>query len=89
MVCEILNNAMFYIGIALTNMVDIINPHLVLLSGAVFTNPENVAAVEKTLKEHAFLADRESLRVAAVDMGEYAGAVGAAACCVEKYFLNA
>lgn len=89
MVCEIMDQAMFYVGIALANIVDIINPHLVLLSGAIFTNLQNAKTVEHTLKEKAFLADPESLRVVPVDMGEYAGAIGAAACCVEKYFLNA
>lgn len=89
MVCDILDQAMFYVGVALANIVDIINPHLVLLSGAIFTNPQNAEMVEKTLKAKAFLADPESLRVVPVDMGEYAGAIGAAACCVEKYFLSA
>lgn len=89
LVCGIMDQAMFYIGIALANIVDIINPHLVLLSGAVFTNLQNAETVERTLKAHAFLADPESLRVVPVDMGEYAGAIGAAACCLEKYFLNA
>lgn len=88
MACEIMDTAMFYVGIALANIVDIINPHLVLLSGAIFTNPQNVETVERTLMKYAFLADKNSLRVVSVDMGENAGAIGAAACCIEKYFLR-
>ncbi len=68
---------------------DIINPHLVLLSGAVFTNLHNAETVENTLMQHAFLADTNSVRVVPVDMGQNAGAIGAAACCIEKYFLRA
>ena len=34
------------------------------------------------------MADVESIRVVPVDMGEYAGAIGAAACCIEKYFIR-
>ena len=88
MVCRIFADAMYYIGIALANIVDTINPHLVLLSGAIFTNPQNVRAVEQSLMAHAFLPDDDSLRIVPVDMSEYAGSIGAVACCIEKYFLR-
>ena len=88
LVCGIMAQAMFYVGVALANIVDIINPHLVLLSGPVFTNRQNADAVEKTLTRFAFLPDDDALRVVPVDMGEYAGAVGAAACCIDKYFIR-
>ena len=88
MVCEIMDRAMFYVGIALANIVSIINPHLILLSGAIFTNLHNAEVVQDSLMKHAFLADYESLRIVPLDMGEYAGAIGAAACCIEKYFVH-
>ena len=88
LVCRIMAQAMFYVGIALANIVDIINPHLVLLSGPVFTNRQNAETVEKTLTRYAFLPDDDAVRVVPVDMGEYAGAIGAAASCIEKYFLR-
>ena len=88
MVCEIMDQAMFYVGVALANIVSIINPHLILLSGAIFTNLHNAEVVENTLMKHVFLADYESLRVVPVDMGEYAGAIGAAACCIDNYFIR-
>ena len=88
LVCEIMDQAMFYVGVALANIVDIINPHLVLLSGPVFTNRRNADTVENTLTRFAFLPDDDALRVVPVDMGEYAGAIGAAACCIDKYFIR-
>ena len=88
MVCGIMEQAMVYVGVALANIVDIINPHLVLLSGSVFTNRVNAETVEKALMRYAFLPDDDALRVVTVDMGEYAGAIGAAASCIEKYFLR-
>ena len=88
MVCGILDQAMFHLGIALANIVDIINPHLMLLSGAIFTNLQNAEKVEQTLMKYAFLADNRNLRVVPVDMGENAGAIGAAACCIEKFFIR-
>ena len=89
MVCGIMDKAMFYVGVALANIVSIINPHLILLSGAIFTNLHNAEVVQDSLMKHAFLADYKSLRVVPLDMGEYAGAIGAAACCIEKYFVRA
>ena len=59
-----------------------------LLSGPVFTNRQNAETVEKTLTRYAFLPDDDVVRVVPVDMGEYAGAIGAAASCIEKYFLR-
>ena len=86
--CQVMDRAMFYVGVALANIVDIINPHLVLLSGPLFTNRQNADTVEKTLMRYAFLPDDDVVRVVPVDMGEFAGAVGAAASCIEKYFLR-
>ena len=88
MVCGIMDQAMFYVGVALANIVGIINPHLVLLSGVIFTNPKNAETVDRTLKKYAFLDDPESVRVVPVDMGENAGAIGAAACCVDNFFIR-
>ena len=88
LVCGILDQAMFYVGVALANIVDIINPHLVLLSGPLFTNRQNAVTVEQALTRFAFLPDDDTLRVVPVDMGEYAGAIGAAASCIEKYFIR-
>ena len=64
---------MFYVGIALANIVSIINPHLILLSGAIFTNLHNAEVVQDSLMKHAFLADYESLRVVPLDMGNMPG----------------
>ena len=89
LVCRIMERAMYYVGIALANIVDIINPHLILLSGTVFTNNQNAETVERALMRYAFLADNDMLRVVPVDMGEFSGAIGAAASCIEKYFLRA
>ena len=87
-VCEILSNAMFYLGIALANVVSFLNPHLILLSGPLFRNQENFDTVRRSLDSHAFRSSDEKLQLVYVDLGEYGGAVGAAASCIEKYFLR-
>ena len=87
-VCQIMDTSMFYVGIALANIVDIINPHLIFLSGEVFHNPENIESVERSLLKHAFLPDDDPLKLVHASLGDYGGALGASACCIEKYFIR-
>lgn len=77
-----------YLGIALANVVSFFNPHLIFLSGSLFCNSENVGIVRNSLHTYAFRSSDEMLRLIYVDLGEYGGAVGAAASCIEKYFLR-
>lgn len=87
-VCKILERAMSFIGIALSNIVDFLNPHLIFLSGPMFRNKQNIDYVERTLRAYAFHASDEKLQLVYVDLGEYGGAVGAAASCINKFFLR-
>lgn len=87
-VCKILTQAMEYLGIALANVVSFFNPHLIFLSGSLFRNSENVGIVRNSLYTYAFRSSDEMLRLIHMDLGEYGGAVGAAASCIEKYFLR-
>lgn len=87
-VCRILDRGMFYLGIALANIVGFLNPHLIFLSGPMFRNRENFDTVERSLRTYAFRSSDEKLQLVYVDLGEYGGAVGAAASCIEKYFLR-
>ena len=86
--CQVLAKAMYYIGIALANIINIIDPHLVFLSGEVFKSETNVAVVKKTLMEQAFLPKGNGPRVVPVDFGDWGGAIGAAACCIEKHYIR-
>ena len=85
---KVLTQAMVYIGIGLANMISIIDPHLVFLSGEVFKSEKNAATVKKTLLEHAFLPKDSGPDIVPVDLGEFGGAIGAAACCIEKHYIR-
>lgn len=87
-VCRILDRAMYFLGIALANVVSFLNPHLIFLSGPMFHNSENFDTVRRSLDSHAFRSSDEALQLIHVDLGEFGGAVGAAASCIEKYFLR-
>lgn len=87
-VCKIMDHAMRFLGIALANVVGVINPHRIFLGGSVFQNYQNFEAAESSLRTHAFRANDEKLEVSFIDLGEYGGAVGAAARCIERYFIK-
>lgn len=87
-VCKIIERAMFFLGIALANVVDFLNPNLIFLSGPMFANPQNLETVEQTLYNYAFCVSDKKVQLVYIDQGEYGGAIGAAACCIEKYFLR-
>ena len=88
MVCEVLNRAMHYIGIALTNIVDFVNPRYIVLTGQLFRNEENVQMIREFILKHAYSADSGNLKLVYQDAGEYAGAVNGAALAVHRFFLN-
>lgn len=88
-VCKIIDRGMRYLGIALANVVNFINPHLIFLSGPMFRNRRNLETVENMLRGYLFHAEDEQLNLVYIDLGDYGGALGAAACCIEKYFLRA
>ncbi len=79
-----------YLGIAMANLVDVLNPELLLLGGYLadgFDLLEPVMAA--TMREHAFagLADRVTLLPAT--FGEQGGAIGAAAGALNHFFFGA
>lgn len=87
-VCEIMDRAMGFLGIALANMVDLINPHLIFLSGEIFRVERNVQTVDSALRKVAFVAQDDLLQLVPVYLGDFGGALGAAACCIEKHLIR-
>lgn len=87
-VCKIMDNAMRFLGIALANVVGVINPHRIFLGGGVFRNYRNFEVAEASLMTYAYRANDEKLEVSFIDLGEYGGAVGAAARCIEQFFIK-
>ncbi len=85
---RVLTEAMAFIGVALSNIINIIDPHLVFLSGEVFRSERNVDAVRRAVRASAFLPLSTCPRIVPVDLGELGGAVGSAACCIEKHYIR-
>lgn len=87
-VCQVINRGMRYIGIALANVVNFMDPHLFFLSGAAFSNKDNVNTVRRSMEQYAFRAGDHELRLKTLSLGEYGGSWGAAAVCINRFFIH-
>ena len=88
LVCRVMTRAMKHIGTALANVVNFVNPHYIVLTGAWFRNEENIHIVKQTMMRHVYSADSADIHVVYQDAGEYAGALSGAAVAVHRFFLN-
>ena len=78
-----------YMGIALANIINILNPEQIVMGG-LFAQAQDLLmpTVEATMRERAFanLGDRVDLRV--TPFGYHAGVIGAAAVALQQYFYQ-
>lgn len=85
---KVMQHAMTHIGIAIGNIIDFVNPKLILLSGPLFENQENIKWIQEAVKEYSYVWGQKNIQIIPVDCGEYGGALGAAASCLEKNFIR-
>ncbi|MCJ7727816.1 MAG: ROK family protein [Actinobacteria bacterium] len=74
-----------YLGIGITNIVNIINPEMVILGGGM-ANAGNLIfePVRKYVREHSFTASMEGVKIVPAALGVNAGAMGAVAFVLKK-----
>lgn len=77
--CDIVNKAGYYLGIALTNMVNIFNPEVIVIGGGV-SRMGNMLLIpaRKVVKNKAFELPSKTARIIRSRLGDKAGIVGAA-----------
>lgn len=88
--CALLETRARYMGIALANVINILNPEQIVMGG-LFAQGQDLLmpTVEATMRERAFahLGDRVALQV--TPFGYQAGVIGAAAVALQQYFYQA
>lgn len=83
------SDAVSFLGLALTNAVTLLNPErLVLGGGVVETVPELVRSIASQVEAGTTLMAKRVVRVVTAELGEWAGAVGAAALVIEESAWN-
>ncbi len=78
-----------YMGIALANLVNILNPELILLGG-IFTQEHNLLlpTIEATMRQHAFANLGQRVRLQPTGFGRNAGVIGGAALALTTFFYQ-
>jgi len=78
-----------YMGIAMANLVNILNPELIVLGGFFAQGQDLLLPVVKTtMRQRAFARLGENVRLQATSFGQQAGVVGAAALALSNFFYE-
>ncbi len=77
------------IGIALANMVDLLNPSHIVLHGVITeSGSEFLNIVRRAVQQHAFLSDDDMVHIVPATFGSDAGLIGAAAVALDSVILK-
>lgn len=80
-----LDDRAFHMGIALSNLVNMFNPDLIVLGGIFYHHADVLMpTIETTLREHAFADLGHKVQLETTSFGEYVGRIGAAAVALER-----
>ncbi len=86
---EIINQISGYLGIILANVVNLLNPELILLGG-MFAQGHDlfIPAVTRTMREMAFAGMADNVRVKPTSFGWKAGVIGASALALSRFLYQ-
>jgi len=74
-----LGRAFYYLGLGIANLVNIIDPRLIILGGSIVANwPPGIGIVRETVRTRATPLARERIVIDGPELGEKGGLVGAA-----------
>lgn len=81
---DIIEEALFYLGLAIANFDNILRPHTIFIDGILFLNEQNRDLLLKTAKKNFFNSDINPLQFQFLDKDTFSGAKGAAALAIQK-----
>ena len=87
-VCRILDNAMYYLGVALANIINFLNPPLVLIDAYMMKSDRNRATLLSAAKDSLFAIDINDVKIKFVEFDKYRTAIGAAATAINHFILK-
>jgi len=82
---QMLDDCAFHMGVALSNLVNIFNPDLIVMGGIFYHHADVLLpTIEATMRTHAFANLGEKVRLETTSFGEHVGRIGAAAVALEQ-----
>lgn len=85
---EIVNRAIEYMGLALSHVVNLINPGLVVIDSQIFMREENKKAFKKSARKYFYSLNEDEVKMVFVPYEETRGARGAAYYIIKKLLLE-
>ena len=84
---EVLYEAGKYLGLAVVNLINVLNPPLIVFGGSMMKAGNLLLEpIERMVRTRALKSAAENLRLEVSELGEYVSAIGAAALVMEEYF---
>ena len=81
---EIIREAMSYLGVGVANLVNLLNPELVVIGGSLTKMGETLFdPVRRAVSQRAFLVASECVRIVPAELGDQVGVIGAAAVAIQ------
>ncbi len=87
-VCTIMEDAVTYLGIALANIVNFMNPPLVIMDGRILQNKKNQDQLIEVTRNNLFSLNVEEVNIEFVPFNKFRAAKGAAALAIKKFVLQ-
>ena len=87
-VCEIIQEAIDYLGITLANIINFISPRLVIVDGYIMSLEQNRIRFLEIVKKNLFGLNDDEVEIEFTQFNEFSGARGAAALAVKEYLIE-
>lgn len=87
-VCSIMENAISYLGITLANIINFVNPPLVIVDGHIMQNKANQELLLDVTRKNLFSLNVEEVNIEFVPLDRFRAAKGAAALAIKKFVLQ-
>jgi predicted NBD/HSP70 family sugar kinase len=86
---DLIESRMCYLGIALANLVNMINPEVIFLGGMFAQGQDLIIPVaEARMREVAFAGLGDNVQIKATDFGWRAGVIGASSLALTSFFYQ-
>ena len=87
-VCSIMEDAVTYLGITRANVINLINPPLVIVDGRIMQSQENRQMLIDVTRKNLFSLNEEEVDIEFVPFDKFRAAKGAAALAIQKFVLQ-
>lgn len=86
---EVINEVFEHLTLALSTVVNLLNPELLLLGGSLATTPDGfIARLERGIRQAVFPLIRETVHIEPSDLGIDAGVAGGGTLALERFFYS-